>query len=240
MTTEEWFNSRIKDLNDSRREVLINKALELNSESERAQFIIDYFTSQLPKSVIAEIDGVNEKDVVPFQYDYSWISGNETPFARKQKSVKSPIGEGKTFSIGLHDRDVPGNPIIYPSVIGLKLGTCKVFSHEIARLMHSVGVECTIIETENPVDCYDLFEGADEEGNHISVNTIKPIKHIYNVLTINGKQYKVDIAGYLTAIDYNKNNPNGIKNPIDINQFIMNEDLSSQPFTEALANGIAE
>ena len=240
MTTQDWFNLKIRDLNDARRDNLINKALELDGEMARAKFIVDYFTSQLPKNIIAEIDGVNEKDVVPFQYDYSWIKGSETPYARKQIKVKSPVGEGSTFSIGLLDIDVPGRPMIYPSIIGLKLGTCKSFSHEMARLMHSVGVECKIVETEHPEDCYDLFEGADVEGNHISVNTIKPIYHFYNVLTINGKEYKVDISGYLTAQDYNKNHPDGIKDPIDITQFIMNENLECKPFTEARANSVTD
>ena len=232
MFLHDWRKLKIRDLNDSRREILINKALELGSEYEKAKFIVDYFTNNLPKNIVSQIDGVDENKVVDFKYDYSYIKGDETPFARKQQPVNSPVGEGITFSTGLHDIDIPGHPMIYPSVIGLKLGTCKIFSHEIARIMHSVGIKCEIVETKKPVSCYDLFEGTDEHDNHISVNTIKPMYHIYNVITIDGKQYKVDVAGYLTSQDYNHYHPDGIKFPIDTSRFCMTEDIASNPFEE--------
>ena len=239
MILSDWHKRKIMTLNDIRRENLINKAKEIPNDYDRAIFIINYFTSNLPKDIIAQIDEVKENEVVDFKYDYSYINASETPFARKQIPVKSPIGEGTTFSIGLHDRDVPGRPMIYPSVLALKLGTCKIFSHELARLFYSANIKCDIFETEYAVDCYDIFNGTDEDGNRINVNTIKPIHHIYNIITIDNKQYKVDIAGYLTAKDYNQFNPDGIKNPIDINKFILTEDLENNPFSEAKANSIS-
>ena len=184
MYLSDWHKIKIMTLNDIRRENLINKANELPDEFDRAKFIVNYFTSNLPKEVIAEIDEVKEREVIDFRYDYSYVKGSETPYARKQIPSKSPICDGCTFSIGIHDRDVPGKPMIYPSVLALKLGTCKIFSHEMARLMHSVGVKCEIYETDHPVDCYDIFNGVDEEQNPININTIKPMYHIFNILNI--------------------------------------------------------
>ncbi|MBE5758130.1 MAG: hypothetical protein E7345_04315 [Clostridiales bacterium] len=231
---------RIYTYNNLRRARLLNRANKLSTDKEKAQFIVDYFTNNLPKNIIAEIDDVEEKDVVNFTYDYSYVKGGETPFARKQQRIKYPLGHGMTLSCVDRDFDVDGRPKIYPTIFSLKSGTCVMFAHEIKRLLSSLNINCQIIETEHGVDCYDHFDGMDTQGNKINVNTIKKIKHAYNIIELDGKQIKIDIAGYLTANDYNNNHPLGKSHPIDPTKFCMTEDISHNQFEEVSSNSIID
>lgn len=229
----DWEKTKIYEYNNMRRDRLIAKVEEQQSSIERIKFIVDYFTNNLNKETVAEIDNVQPNEVVDFKYDYSYVKGNETPFDRRSPFVSYPLGRGVTISCVDRDVEVPGKPKIFPTIFALKMGTCIMFANEIKRLMSKIDIPCEIIITPTPVDCYDYFDGTDVEGNKINVNTIKPIIHAYNIITVDGKQFKIDIAGYLTAKDYNKNHPEGQVEPINCNQFCLIENIANNPFEDA-------
>lgn len=231
---------KIYVFNNLRRTKFINKALRLDSDIEKAKFVVDYFTNNLPKDVVADIDSVYEKDVVDFSYDYSFVRGNDTPFPRLQERIRYPQGFGTTMTCADVDVEVEGKPKIYPTVYALKQGTCVIFANEIMRIMSNLGIKCEIIETPECVDCYDRFGGTDVEFNKIDTNDIKKIRHYYNIIEIDNKKYKVDIAGYLTAQDFNKFKPEKYKENIDINRFCMTEDLYSNPFEEIKSRSMGD
>ena len=80
--------AKIIDCNERRRSNLLEKANDFESSTEKAQFIVDYFTNKLPKETIAEIDEVPRDSVSNFSYDYSFVKGSESFNARTQKSKK--------------------------------------------------------------------------------------------------------------------------------------------------------
>lgn len=231
---------KIYTFNNLRRARFINRAKKMPSDREKAQFVVDYFTNNLPKDVVADIDDVGVNLVEDFSYDYSFVRGNETPFYRKQESSRYPGGFGITLTCADRDVEVEGNPKIYPTIYSLKKGTCIIFANEIKRVMANLGIKCEIVETPDCVDCYDRFEGTDVEYNKISVNDIKKIRHYYNIIEIDGVKYKIDISGYLTAQDFNKYKPEKYKETIDTNRFCMTEDLYGNPFEEIKSRSLQD
>lgn len=231
---------KIQTYNEIIRTRLLNRANNFSTEEERAQFVVDYFTNNLSRDVIADIDDVPEKRAVDFSYDYSFLEGNETPFPRRQERIYYPGGSGITLTPADRDFNVDGAPRIYPTVFALKKGTCIIFANELKRLMANLGIKCEIVEPPIGVDCYDKFDGTDVEFNPIHTNDIKKMHHYYNVIEIDGKKYKIDIAGYLTAQDFNKYKPEKYKETIDVSRFCMTEDLDSNPFEEIKARSISD
>ncbi len=228
----------ILECNEKRRDNLLEMAKSLDSESARARFVVDYFTNKLPKETIASIDEVEENKVSNFSYDYSYIKGNSMFETREQKSVGFSYSggyvSGKTIMSTGNDIFIEGRPKIFPSIFALKMGTCTMFAHEMKRLMHELDVPCDLIETDTPIDCYDLYSGKDEaEGTPINVNGISKIYHAYNIITLNGEPLKVDIAGYLTAQDFNEKHPIGRENPIDPDNFYFSQNINENPFQGA-------
>ena len=228
----------ILECNEKRRDNLLEMAKALDSKSARAQFVVDYFTNKLPKGTIASIDEVDANNISNFSYDYSFVKGNESFEARTQKSVGFSYSggyvSGKTIMSTGNDLSIDGGPKIFPSIFALKMGTCTMFAHEMKRLMAELDVPCELIETNKAIDCYDLYSGKDEvEGNEINVNAIKKMYHAYNIITINNQPLKVDIAGYLTAQDFNEKHPIGRENPIDPDNFYFSPNINENPFQGA-------
>lgn len=235
-----YSRNKINTYNNYIRERFLNRAMQMPSDREKVQFVVDYFTNNLPKDIIASIDDVSENRVVDFAYDYSFVKGNETPFPRKQERIRYPMGFGVTLTSGDVDLEVVGRPRIYPTLYSLKMGTCIMFANEIQRIMAKLGIKSKMIETPIGVDCYDRFTGTDVEFNKIDTNDIKKIKHFYNIVEIDGKKYKIDIAGFLTAKDFNKHKPSKYKENIDITRFCMTEDLNGNPFEEIKAMSLTD
>ena len=52
---------KIYTFNNLRRARLLNRANKLSTDKEKVQFIVDYFTNNLPTNILAEIDDVEEK-----------------------------------------------------------------------------------------------------------------------------------------------------------------------------------
>lgn len=221
---------KVYKFNLQRRENLIKYLDTLDTTIDKVRFVVDYFTNRLPKEVVSKIDKVDESVVLDFEYDYSFINGKDTKYPRRQICRAYPDGFGITLgSIGQdYEIDDITKPEVYPTLFALKMGTCIMFANEIQRIMYLLGVESRIVVSNNQ-DMYDCYDGHDIEFNKISVDEIRKFTHYFNVVKIDGKEYKVDVAGYLTANDYNLNH---FKDGqiIDLSQFYFSEDLYNNPF----------
>ncbi len=103
-----------------------------------------------------------------------------------------------------------------------------MFANEIKRFAHEFGIECEIVKTLET--CYDNFNGITTAQKPPRTNRLINMHHYYNIVTIDGKKYKIDVAGYLTAQDFNKNYPEAI---IDCQDFFFSENLNKKPFENA-------
>lgn len=221
--------------NNARREALLAEALKQPSATQQMQFVANYFLNNLPTEQIAKIDNVSPRDILPFKYDYSFLEDYATHMVREKESRRY---NGSRFGITLQQADVDKRGKekinIYPTTYSLKMGTCIMFAAEIQRFSHDFGLPCEIVD--EMAYCYDKFDGKSTEGEPIKTNRIVKMHHYYNILTIDGKKYKLDIAGALTAQDFNKEHPT-IK--IDPSVFYFSEDFSSKPFEDRYNKGIA-
>ena len=102
--------------------------------------------------------------------------------------------------------------------------------------MRLYGIESKIEKKVTP--CYDFFDGHNTNGGKVNQNRIENMLHFYNVMTIDGKQVKIDIAGALTAIDCMKNNPNLPK--INTSAFYFSDKLEANPFEQISLASINE
>lgn len=198
--------------NNERRENLLKKALEKPTKFEQMQFVVDYFLNNLPLETIAEIDGVNPKVVFPFAYDYSFLEDYSSENSRVQHYREyKPGAFGYTLPMGDNDVRVRPPIKIYPSIFALKMATCQMFASEIARFALDFGIDCKIIKKFTP--CYDNFIGTDTKFNQMAYDRLIHMNHYYNIITIDGVDYKIDIAGGLTCLDFNKNHPESAVDP---------------------------
>ena len=212
--------------NNARRERLLNKAKAQGSKLEQIRFVVDYFLNNLPVSEILEIDCVDPTYLKLFEYDYSFIDDS---IPRKQTfEFYTP----NKMAITLHqaDNDKRNGKIakIYPTIFALKKGTCKMFANEIKRFAMDFDIDCEIIE--EPAYCYDGFCGTNIKNQPVEKNNLCLMHHYYNIIKIDGKEYKIDIANFLSALDYLKNNPE--TKPFSIEDFYFSPDLESNPFNE--------
>ena len=122
---------------------------------------------------------------------------------------------------------------IYPTIYALKLGTCKMFANEIRRLCHDLNIKCKI--HDELANCYDKFDGTSTTGKPINTNRIMKMHHYYNIITIDDVDYKLDIAGALTAMDYNQNQTGLL---IDPARFYFSQEFETNPFDAAVAGNL--
>lgn len=219
--------AEIYQFNIARRNALVEMAHKnCSSPVQKLEFVVNYFLNNLPIEIIAEIDGVSPDKVLPFEYDYSFLQGNNEQFTRDQKV--RPYAPGKyAISISHADNDVRVKPAIpiYPSVYTSKMATCIMFACEIQRFAVDFGLDMKIVNKF--ANCYDFYSGKTSENQPLSTDRIINMLHYFNVVTIDGKEYKIDVAGALTAADFNKNHP---KQPIDLLKFYFNENIEENPF----------
>ena len=106
-----------------------------------------------------------------------------------------------------------------------------MFASEIQRFVKEFGLDGKIVE--GFYDCYDYFDGKNQENLKIKTDRIIKMDHAFNSINIDGVDVKVDVAGILTAEDYNTNHPEQPKiNPDD---FYFSANFSKNPFGEQLA-----
>ena len=213
--------------NGKRRETLLNEALQQGSAEDQLKFVVDYFLNKLPPSVIAKIDGESEDSIMPFKYDYSFLEDYKSFDSRRREDRR--WGSQYGVSLPQVDNDIRGTEKIkiYPALYALKMGTCNMFASEIQRFAYDFGIESQIVEKMEY--CYDKFDGFSTENREIHTDRLIKMLHFYNIVSIGGKKYKIDIAGFLTAQDFNRNHP-GIR--VDENKFYFSEKHKDNPFSK--------
>ena len=227
MKISEFEMAEIFNFNNARRASLLAHAKEKPTKFEQLKLIVDYFLNILDVSEIAKIDGVSNDKVIPFIYDYSFIEDYEA-FPRMQYAREyTPGGYAPTINMSITDEN---NLRIYPSIFTLKMATCQMFASEIARFSKDLGIDCEIVS--KITSCYDHFEGTNEIGERLSTDQIVNMKHYYNVINIDGKKLKIDIAGGLTGVDYNRNHSGSA---VDLSRFYFSENLNLNPFNHIVS-----
>lgn len=212
--------------NNERRQKLLSEALKKSSPEQQLQFVADYFLNRLEPSIIAQIDGVDESKLMHFKYDYSFLEDYGSQEVRKKEVRKwAPYCFGT--SLQQVDVDIRGDEHlkIFPAVYALKMGTCIMFASELQRFAYDLGISGEIVETFDY--CYDNFDGISIDNKKIKTDRLIKMQHFYNVFTIGDKKFKLDIAGLLTAEDFNNNHPD-LK--IDLEEFYFSEKVDNNPF----------
>ena len=211
-----------------RRQSLLDEAMKLETPAQRMQFVADYFLNRLDISQIAKIDGVEEKDVVPFKYDYSYLEDYGSDDIRRREVRR---WGNHSYGFNLPQADVDNRKKeqvgIFPSTYAIKLGTCVMFASELQRFAYDFGISGEIVQTLDY--CYDNYDGTSTENKKICTDRLINMHHYFNVIEVDGKKYKIDIAGFLTAEDFNKNHP---EFEVGLEHFYFSEDLKKNPFAE--------
>ena len=225
------YQTRIMLLSRKRFQNLVNYAKSIKDPMERLTFLIDYFLNKTDESVAKQIDETNS--FMPFEYDYSFLYlPGEERIARNRScgswlsstSLADSISDPNVVQINNQGQKSFSHE--YVSMFATKMGTCKMIANEFQRLMFycfaddcqkpnqsnraNINNLCAIINKD--AFCYDFYD-----SKSLKVNEVRLMNHYYNVVTIGGKKYKIDIAGALTMLDYAKNF--GQKNP-DLSSFI--------------------
>lgn len=202
----------IYEFNNSQRQKLLTAANTLPSPEKRLEFVVQYFINKLTPEETKKIDGVETTNPEPFLYDYSYLEDFGATTARQKKERRyNKFFTGVTLPMADIDRRGDEKINVYPTIFALKLGTCIMFAAEIQRFCHDFGIKGKIVS--EPAYCYDHFDGKSTEFEDIKTDRIIKMLHYYNVVEIGTKKYKIDIAGYLMAEDYNTNHPQNPINP---------------------------
>lgn len=222
--------TNIYKYNNETRERLLKLALKEPTPKKRLEFVAKYFLNALPREITAEIDGVSANNVKPFLYDYSFLEDYDSAYAREKQVREYSGGRGVTLPVADIDVRQTGNSKdkinIYPTIYALKLGTCKMLASEIQRFAHDFNIPSEIVKK---IDfCYDYFDGKNTNFVPIKTDRIIKMEHFFNVLTIDGKKYKLDLAGILTAKDFASKHPNTFKT--NEKNLYFSENLNSSPF----------
>ncbi len=214
--------------NCERREILLKEALKQNDKEAQFKFVVDYFLNKLDPAVVSKIDGIEVREILPFKYDYSFLEDYGSFDVRRKFDRRWGNGH-YGFSMSQVDNDCRSSEKIrvYPAVYALKMGTCVMFASELQRFARDFDLESQIVEKME--FCYDNFNGSSIESKQINTDRLIRMQHFYNIVTINGKKYKIDIAGYLTAEDFNKNHP---ELRVDENEFYFSEKTQGSPFAK--------
>ena len=222
--------SKIYQFNNKIRENLYDMALKCKTSEEQLRFVVLYMMNSLPETIVASIDETFPNSIIPFKYDYSFLEDHASLDIRERESRPFCNGSGYATSLNQGDcvRFGTDQVRIFPSFYAIKMGTCVMFANEIKRFAHEFGIECEIVETLET--CYDNFNGRTTDQKPLKTNRLINMHHYYNIVTIDGKKYKIDVAGYLTAQDFNKNYPEAT---IDCQGFFFSEDLNKKPFENA-------
>lgn len=210
------FNNEIRD------RLLLESSFQ-KTPFDKIKFIVDYFLSNLDKNIILKID--NAIQFEPFSYDYSFLEDFSDPYGR-QLTIKFLNG---IYAHTLHQADIDqrdNTTKIYPSIFALKRGTCQMFANEIKRFALDFGLDCKIEKTFSY--CYDCFDGKNRNNKPIHTNRIIKMQHYYNLIKIDDKFLKIDVAAILTALDFMEKNPDAPL--IDISNLYFSDKHNYNPF----------
>ena len=217
-------NDLIKCINLSRERFfnLASYAKNIKDKKLRLEFLVNYFLNDIDPKIAMQIDETT--CFYPFKYDYSFI------YLPGQGRIQEQRNCGKNiYSISLSesitdssmsqfdDAGTKISPLEFATMFALKMGTCKMLANEFQRLMFYSFVDniqdynlanrfdmtnlCRIINKK--ALCYDHFEGKLEDTlKSVKIDEIRQMNHFFNVVFIDGKIYKIDLAGALTMKDY--------------------------------------
>ncbi len=222
--------AQIYQFNNNQRQRLLDAATKLQSPEEQLRFIALYMVNGLPPEVTAEIDNTTTQNIKDFKYDYSFLEDMSVDYDRVRET--RPFCDSSGFATSLNQGDCircgKTQVRIFPSFYAVKMGTCVMFANEIKRFAYELGIDCDIVETMEC--CYDNFNGKTTNDKKLKTDQIIKMHHYYNIVTINGERLKLDIAGLLTAQDFNKNHPEAT---IDLDDFFFSTSIKKKPFEEA-------
>lgn len=238
MTEKEM--ASIYKFNQEVRDRLLKQSLKQPTAKQRLEFVAKYFLNALPLEVIAEIDGVGVDKVIPFAYDYSFLEDYGSIHIREKQVRKYPLGKG--VSLPVADIDVRNTfgikdkIKIYPTIYSLKLGTCIMLASEMQRFAHDFNIQSQIVKKMDY--CYDKFDGKSTEFAQINTDRLIKMEHFFNVFIIDGKKYKLDIAGILTAKDFVSKHKNLYKT--NEKNLYFSQDLDSTLFDLRATNDVID
>lgn len=213
--------------NNNRRERLLIEASKENTKRAQMEFVVKYFLNKLNANIVAQIDETTESNIKPFKYDYSYLDDYASNDVRRKSVREYKRGRyGVTLPAADVERCGDDKLKVYPTIYALKQGTCVMFASEIARIAHKLNIPCKIV---GKLDyCYDKFDGKSLEAKDIKTDRIVKMLHYYNIVTIDGVEYKIDIAGALTAEDLKHYHPD---KKIDSKEFIFANPNSKNPIS---------
>lgn len=220
--------------NNERRDRLLQAANEQPTPFLKLKFVVDYFINNLSLEQIAKIDTVPIESVKLFEYDYSFLEDYNSSFSRIQKVYEYKPGVF-AYTLTQADTDLRDRTTrIYPTIFALKMATCQMFASEIQRFAMDFGIDSKIQDAISY--CYDNFSGSLTNLEHINYDRIVKMHHYYNILNIDGEELKVDIAGFLTALDYNENHP---QVQIDTSNFYFSPQTKTSPFNDPTRSSVS-
>lgn len=202
----------LKDCNHALRLKLRDEARAFSSEFERMQHVC--------KKLLTE-----------YEFNYSELYFfNELDNGRQHKTKKFNYNgkEYKAYAIDMKsaifdiDEEKPNETPVFHYVHALKMGVCKSFAHEIEWFAKEFGLKSEIVVCDTIG--YDGW--VNPKGEYTSPVLTKQ-EHFYNVVNLDGVEYKIDIAGALMAKDYGKRFPNSQVSP---QQFVMVDKNAKNPF----------
>lgn len=223
--------SKIYAFNNEQRDRLAEAASKFETPEEKLKFVALYFVNGLAPEVIAKIDGTSISSVQEFKYDYSFLEDLSSNINRKREVRNFCNGSGfltTTLNQGDCVRCGKTQVRIFPSFYAIKMGTCVMFANEIKRFAHEFGIDCDIVESLEY--CYDNFNGKTTANKPLKTDQLVKMHHYYNVVTMNGEKLKLDIAGLLTAQDFNRNHPEAA---VNLEDFFFSKNIKAKPFEEA-------
>lgn len=198
----------MKKLNDEIREDFIKNASQYSSDFDKFQYIVARFLREYEFDY-SVLRSENELDSRPFREKCFVVDGKKY-FGQTTKAIDG--GNRWEFSVS-------------PSLHALKMGTCAYFSREIELFCKEFKVDYRHINDD--IFCYDGHESIRAEDE------VRKMSHHYSVLSLDGNEYKVDVAGAIMAIDYKRKYPNSNIKPED---FVFVDDVGKNPFDDISKN----
>ena len=196
----------LKQLNDEKRLELLEQVSNIDGEFDKIAFIVEKFLSE-------------------YKFDYSVLK-SPIEFNDRRQYMMPFEYKGRTFFCSTTrplDTEEKYRLPMTPSLHSLKMGTCFSFSTELEWFAKEFGINNEKIN--EVVTCYDGYQTVKPE------NEIRRMLHYYMIMNLDGKDYKIDVAGALMAMDYKKKYP---QVDISASDFVFVEPNRENPFDKLL------
>lgn len=202
----------LKDCNHELRLKLKDEASAFSSEFDKMQYICQKFLTE-------------------YEYNYSGLTYINEFYNGRPHKTKTFVHNGKSYkacAINVYnaifdDGDKkPNETQVFHYVHALKMGVCKSFAQEIEWFAKEFNLKSEVVK------CGTIgYDGWVNPKGEYTFPVLTEQEHFYNVVTLDGVEYKIDIAGALMAKDYSKRFPNRQVSP---QQFVMVGKHTKSPF----------